>query len=184
MYDIPFERIEAIEHQKGAEGLRLTMVMIFQRAVKNNYQNILIFEDDLDIIEPSINEVMSEVVKDIPPKFDIIYMGCQLCNVPSGFYNKHLMKVKNAYATHAAIYSLKAINKLLNQNFYAPIDNCFCATIQNENNTYATYPILVSQIVSKSDIYNDIPVMDWRQYIQGRYWKQITAMKQNGTFNR
>lgn len=182
-YSIPFERVEAIEDINGAEGLRLTMVGIFEDAIKKGYKNVAVFEDDVDVIEESINEVMEVVIKDLPEEYDICYMGCQLCRVPESFHGEHLLKAKAMFATHAAMYSNKGMRQILLNNFTAPIDNAIVATVQNFGNCYAVYPILCSQIVSHSDIYTAELVLDWKPYIEGKYWKQIEAMKQNGTFN-
>lgn len=171
-YNIPFERVEAIEHEQGAEGLRLTMEKLFKACIKNKYENVLIFEDDLDIIEPNINEVMTKVMADLPPNYDIIYLGTQLCAMPAGFYHRNLLKgVQHAFATHAAIYSLKAMKDIVKGKMTAPIDNWITQNIQQRNLTYAVYPMLVSQIVGKSDIYSDKESIDWKQYLEGKFYE-------------
>lgn len=182
-YGIPFERFEAIENEKGAEGLRLTMIKIFKEAIKKKWKQILILEDDLDIIEPTINEVMDKVVNETPKDFDIIYMGAQLCSTPERRESETLLNVKHAYATHAAIYSLKAMKYLVKEGITAPVDNFIVRTLQNEGNTFATFPLLISQIAGKSDIYNDKPEINWKEYIEGKYWTVINQMKINNTFS-
>lgn len=171
-HSIPFERVEAIEEQNGAEGLRLTMDKLFRHCIKNKYENVLVFEDDLDIIEPTINEVMQNVVADLPPNYDIIYLGTQLCAMPTGFYNHNLLKgVQHAFATHAAIYSLKAMKDIVKGKMTAPIDNWITQNIQQRNLTFAVYPMLVSQIVGKSDIYSDQESIDWKSYLEGKFYE-------------
>lgn len=183
-YNIPFERWEAIENLDGAEGLRLTMIELFTHCVENNYQHCLIFEDDVDIIDATINEVMEEVIQQIPYDYDIIYLGCQLSTMPTGFYWTHLLKSRNMQSTHAAFYSLKCMKQILSSDFFAPIDNCLIKLIQSKDTCYAVYPILCSQIVSKSDIYTSEPVMDWKKFIEVKYYNQIERMKQAGKFIR
>lgn len=171
-YSIPFERVEAIEHEQGAEGLRLTMDKLFKACIKNKHENVLVFEDDLDIIEPAINEVMQKVMEDLPPEYDIIYLGTQLCNYPSGFYNRNLLKgVHSAFATHAVIYSLKVMKEIVKQKTTAPIDNWITQHIQNRKQTYAVYPMCVSQIIGKSDIYTDKQSLDWKPYLEGKFYE-------------
>lgn len=183
-YNIPFERWEAIENLDGAEGLRLTMIELFTHAINSNYLNVLVFEDDVDVIDESINEVMENVVHQIPYDYDIIYLGCQLSTVPTGFYWTHLMKCKQMQSTHAAFYSLKVMKEILASDFFAPIDNCFIKIIQPKGNCYAVYPILCSQIVSKSDIYTSEPEMNWKKFIEVKYYNQIERMKTMGRFIR
>ena len=50
-YEIPFKRIESIENSNGAEGLRDTMLLIFEDAIDKGRENILVFEDDCEIIK-------------------------------------------------------------------------------------------------------------------------------------
>lgn len=184
-YNVPFERIEAIEMLDGAEGLRLTMIGIFEKAIENNWQHILVFEDDLDIIESAFNEVMEEVVQQLPHDYDMIYLGGQLCKCPTGFYWTHLMQVPGGvYATHAVMYSLQGIKAIMEAGLDAPIDNAIVAKVQPRNKCYFVYPILVSQIVSKSDIYTSEETMDWKKYIEGKYEIMIKRMKDQNKFNR
>lgn len=180
-YNIPFERIEAVEHTNGAEGLRLTMEYIFRMCIEEQYQNVLIFEDDVDIIEPEINYIMEGMIGNLPPAFDIIYLGCQLCSY-SGFYNDYLIQSNCMYATHSAMYSLQGMKKFMGRQIFSPIDNYIVQYIQPDNLCFATYPIICSQIVSHSDIYSDRPVMDWKKWIEQKYWHQINMMKVNGKF--
>jgi GR25 family glycosyltransferase involved in LPS biosynthesis len=183
-YNIPFERVEAIEMLDGAEGLRLTMVGVFERAIENNWQNILVFEDDMDIIEDTFTEVMEEVVQQMPVGYDLVYLGGQMCSLPTTWYWHNMISVRNFYATHAVIYSLKAIKSIMAQNFTAPIDNCLVQIIQSKGDCYCIYPLLLSQIISKSDIYSDKPEIDWKPYIEGKYYKQIEKMRLAGNFTR
>lgn len=182
-YGIPFERVEAIENENGAEGLRLTMIKIFKEAIKKKYKQILVLEDDIDIIDSNINEVMGNVVNEIPEDFDIVYLGCQLCAVPIARFSQTLLNVKHAYATHAAIYSLKAMKAMIAGKITAPVDNFMVRTLQNEGNTYATFPILISQVVGKSDIYSDKDIVDWKPFLEQKYWEMVNSMKIAGTFN-
>lgn len=180
-YNIPFERVEAVEHEKGAEGLRITMETIFQDAINNAYKNILIFEDDLDIIEPEINTIMPKVIQELPSDYDIIYLGCQLCNYVD-FHSNHLIRSHTMYATHAAMYSLQAMKKFMELPRFSPVDNFIVQYIQCSDRCFCTFPILASQIPSHSDIYSDQEIMDWRKYIQVKYWHQMDRMKLEGKF--
>lgn len=171
-YSIPFERVEAIEHPNGAEGLRLTMEKLFKACIKAKYENVLVVEDDIDLIEPEINSIMDKVMSDLPENFDIIYLGCQLCNCPKGFYNYNLLKgVDSAFSTHAAIYSLKAMKDIIKGKMEAPIDNYYQRHIQQKGNCYAVYPMVASQIVSHSDIYSDAELMDWKPYLENKFYE-------------
>lgn len=177
-YNIHFERVEAIEHKKGAEGLKLTIEKLFKDCIEKGYQNVLIFEDDVDIVEPTINDVMQKVVSDLPPNYDIIYLGCNLCAEPKEYYSNYLLSgVMSAFATHAAIYSQKAMKMFLEGNPFEPIDNFIVAHIQTKGNCYCTAPLLASQIVTHSDIYSDTELMDWKPYLEKKYPDMIKNVK-------
>lgn len=179
-YSIPFERVDAIPHEKGAEGLRLTMEKLFKDCIKKKYENVLLLEDDLDIIEPKINEILTTVMANLPPNYDIIYLGCNLCTPPQGYYSNNLLSgVTHAFATHAAIYSLKAMKTFVKPNGYAPVDNFIVEKIQPQMNCYAVTPMLISQIVSHSDIYSDVPEMDWRVHLQLKFPQMVAKVKDN-----
>lgn len=183
-FNIKYERVEAIEMKDGAEGLRLTMLGIFEKAIENNWQNILVFEDDMDILEPDFNEIMDQIVQQFPPGFDMILLGGQLCKLPEGFYWTHLLKVKGAYATHAVIYSLSCIKEIMRLGMESPIDNWLVSHLQVRNLTFMAFPMLISQIVSKSDIYSDCESMDWKEHLEIKYYKRIEQMKEQGKFIR
>jgi len=74
-YNIPFELVTAIENeQQGAEGLKETMQLIFEDAIKHNFQRILVFEDDVEWVRDP-NPIMEEVVKQFPDNFHLIFLG-------------------------------------------------------------------------------------------------------------
>lgn len=183
-YSIPFERWEAIENLDGAEGLRLTMIELFTYAINSGYQNVLVFEDDVDFLESDMNNLMEEIVQQIPYyEYDIVYLGCQLCKMPE-FYWRNLLRIKDAYATHAAIYSGRVMKEIIGKQMKAPIDNWLVSEIQKNGRCFATYPLLASQIVSKSDIYSDAEFIDWKPHLEIKYNRQIEKMKEMGKFIR
>ena len=177
-YNIPFERVPAIEDSNGAKGLFDTMEVIFRKSILNNWKNVLLLEDDIDIIFEGINEIMDQVVATLPSNYDILYLGGQLCRIPETWYNKNLFPVKSFYSTHAAMYSLQGMKKFLERAPFYPVDNYICLGIQPDNNCYATYPMLISQTVTKSDIYTAEPAFDWKKYLEVKYAQQIQRMQE------
>lgn len=168
-YSIPFERVEAVPHENGAEGLKLTMTKLFKECIKNKYENVLVLEDDLDVIEPKINEIMANVMANLPLEYDILYLGCQLCAIPTKTEHRNILKVNHAFATHAAIYSLKGMKLFISGKSESPVDNYIVRHIQAKGNAYCTFPMLVSQIISHSDIYTDQELMDWTPHLQQKF---------------
>jgi GR25 family glycosyltransferase involved in LPS biosynthesis len=78
-WNIPYELINATKHENGAEGLRITVENIFREAIKNEWESVLIFEDDAMFVDScgNPNDTMNEVVKQLPLTWDILYLGAQ-----------------------------------------------------------------------------------------------------------
>lgn len=186
-HKIPFEIIEAIKKPNGAEGLFDTMFHVFNLAEVNEWNNILIFEDDVQIIG-DINAVMNNVMYQMPYWWDLIYLGANvnapLMKVPNC---DHMLRCNSLLSTHALGYSkacrkeiLEEMRKGIRRVKYAvePIDQLLERVIQVHGRSYVTNPLLAVQRPSYSDILKmDI---DWAPRIQDTFCKRIKEMK-NGS---
>jgi len=141
----------------GTMGCKFSHYNIIMNAKKNNYNNILILEDDFLFCNNFIeryNEIISNIEKE---KIDIsmLYLGFSIVRkdpyTDTSLIN--LKKLNSAHTTHAYI---------LNKNFYdiilKEIENCHCeidvcyAMCQKKYDIYGIYPSLISQRTSFSDI--------------------------------
>jgi GR25 family glycosyltransferase involved in LPS biosynthesis len=172
-WNIPYELVNAVKHENGAEGLRITVEGIFREAVKQEWESILIFEDDAIFVDSggNPNEVMEKVVKQLPKTWDILYLGAQCTTGFKMRVSPNLLLVENAYATHAWALSLHGIKEVLMSVLEAPIDNCVVKKIQPQGNTYITYPLLCSQRAGMSNIGNTY--IDWSPFIEQRYYQKL-----------
>lgn len=172
-WNIPYELVNAVKHENGAEGLRITVEGIFREAVKQEWESILIFEDDAIFVDSggNPNEVMEKVVKQLPKTWDILYLGAQCTTGFKMRVSSNLLLVENAYATHAWALSLHGIKEVLMSVLEAPIDNCVVKKIQPQGNTYITYPLLCSQRAGMSNIGNTY--IDWSPFIEQRYYQKL-----------
>jgi len=172
-WNIPYELVNAVKHEDGAEGLRITVEGIFREAVKQEWESILIFEDDAIFVDSggNPNEVMEKVVKQLPKTWDILYLGAQCTTGFKMRVSPNLLLVENAYATHAWALSLHGIKEVLMSVLEAPIDNCVVKKIQPQGNTYITYPLLCSQRAGMSNIGNTY--IDWSPFIEQRYYQKL-----------
>lgn len=175
-YEIPFTRINAIEMPNGAEGLRDTMVLVFNDAIEKNYRNILIFEDDCKIvIDPFwFHETMNDVVDELPISYHLCFLGGQASNRFSHFHSKHLLPVQKYFSTHSVAYSIQGIKEILARPFGFPIDNWMVEHIQPMGHCYTIHPLLCSQYAGFSDIGKN--VMDWNPFIVPRHQQKINEM--------
>lgn len=172
-WNIPYELVNAIKHENGAEGLRLTVEKIFREAVENEWESVMIFEDDAMFVEScgNPNITMNEVVKQLPPTWDILYLGAQCTTGFKLRKSPNLLLVENAFATHAWALSLHGMKEILMAGLDAPIDNCIVAKIQHHGNTYITYPLLCTQRPGVSDIGNTF--INWQPFIETRYYQKL-----------
>ena len=172
-WQIPYELVNAVKHEKGAEGLRITVEKIFREAIAKNWESVLIFEDDAVFVDScgNPNDTMNEVVKQLPKNWDILYLGAQCTTGFKLRTSPNLLLVENAYATHAWAISLHGMKEILAAGLEAPIDNCIVAKIQSHGTTYITYPLLATQRPGISDIGNTY--INWQPFIENRYYQKL-----------
>ena len=175
-YNIPFKRISAIEDKEsGARGLRDTMNIIYQDAIDNNYDAILVLEDDFLFVE-NPNSFMGEVVKQLPENFHLCFLGCQPTNGFQYRYSANLLNLQKAFATHSVIYSKQCIKEIMSMGMGYPIDNWLVDNIEPLGQTYCTYPFLCTQYESFSDIGRTM--INWQPFMQPRYEQKLAEMPQ------
>ena len=126
---------------KGAIGCYLSHIKIWDDARKNNYNNIMIFEDDI-YTKLSLNEIM-EYINNIPNDYDIAYMD-YLCinwndnNSVNNYWNSN--QLDNIAGASAYILNIKGINKLLDKIY--PIESqidCYMSYYANLNKDFKRY---------------------------------------------
>lgn len=174
-----FKRISAIEdNESGARGLRDTMLLIFNEALKNNYKNILVFEDDVEfVVEPFwVGETIKAVVEELPENYFICYLGGQPTGGFRDYYSAHLLPVNKYFATHAVMYSQQGIKEIMARGLGYPIDNWLVDNIQTEGNCYCVHPMLASQRPDMSDIGKTF--INWKPFMDTRHNQQINELNQ------
>lgn len=182
-YEIPYTRVNAIHDQEqGARGLRDTMVKIFDDALLNNYDNILVFEDDITFVleKPQVYDTMNKVVEQLPPNYFMCYLGGQPTAGFPNFYSNNLLPAIQFFATHAVMYSKQGIKEIMAREMGYPIDNWMVQHIQTQGNCYCTNPMLASQRPDKSDIGGQF--IDWRPFMDTRFSQKLNELhtKVNG----
>jgi hypothetical protein len=173
-YKIPFELYEATKLQNGAEGLQQTMLKLFKECIESGVENLLVFEDDIDIIDPSINEIMNEVLKQLPNNYDLLFLGVQPSKGFSNYHSKNLLPLVGGYGTHAVAYSLNAMKFCVNVGMRYPIDNWLVDELQTRGNCYCTYPMLCSQKEDVSDIGGVF--ISWKPFLEVKYQQEINKL--------
>jgi GR25 family glycosyltransferase involved in LPS biosynthesis len=97
----------------GMIGCGLSHLFVWKDAIKKNYKNILVLEDDVyftDDFSSYLNKVMSE----LPADYDILFLGCKdsVCVPPDNKKFNYIYKPHFPLLLHAMIISNKGLKKL------------------------------------------------------------------------
>lgn len=175
-YQIPFTRFQAVEAHNGAEGLRDTMLLLFNECLSKNYDNILVFEDDAKVVQgvEIFNDTMDKVIAQLPQNYHLCFLGGQPTGRFSGFYSPNLLPVRLYFSTHAVMYSKQGMKEIMAREMDFPIDNWYVKEIESLGQSYCTHPLLFSQYAGYSDIgKNEI---DWSPFIIPRHEQRINEL--------
>jgi GR25 family glycosyltransferase involved in LPS biosynthesis len=121
---------------------------VFEDMIKNNYESVLVLEDDVLFVEDFINKFNNQI-KDAELDYDLIWVGT-CCNLkyPNTVSDKFIYKHNGSRCTHGYIISKNCAKKMmefLKQNNY-PADFAFNSAIEKMNlNNYWMEPSLILQ---------------------------------------
>ena len=145
----------------GALGLLLTTLQILKASLENQYESILIMEDDI-YFTSEVNNI-ENLISYVPSNWDMLYIGGNHNYHNKGHraqpisVNDHVIKCQHTFTTHC--YAIKShmypifiekLSKLTN-----PIDVIY-TTIQKEYNVYSIHPSVAKQREGFSDIENTV----------------------------
>lgn len=112
---------------KGAIGCGMSHLLCWERIANSDKDYSIILEDDVYFLD-DFEEQLANAMQNVPPDFDVLYIGCYGCDknsLQSKLYslvgknrqykdvNEHIEVPKLALATHAYIVSKKGARKLL-----------------------------------------------------------------------
>lgn len=95
----------------GGVGCALSHRAILDIIIKNNYEDTLIFEDDIEFI-PNFSELLATLK--IPSDYDLFYLGYSSAYSTTPF-DENINKCHRVYGTYGIIISLKGAQKLVNE---------------------------------------------------------------------
>ena len=143
-------------------GCALSHLSIYQHAIENNYDRILIIEDD-DRIHRCANHLMESYSQQIPEWKDLLYLGyiplsddCSRWdyNVASNFVGKNVIIAKNLWGLYGYGITqnlMKEMIEIYNKDFPMEIDRYFVTHIQPRGGSFAVTP----QLFAADDGYSD-----------------------------
>jgi GR25 family glycosyltransferase involved in LPS biosynthesis len=167
IYNNIYETAKSNFNSKGAFGLILTYVALLEHAFNNNYDRIMILEDDVNI-HKKYNKLIQHFDKIINEEsYDLIWLGANQTYLSSeqrndiktlSTYCPEPSKKNYTYGTFSIIVNKTGIVKLMNvinkNNItnLKPVDNVINDMICSESlKTIVCYPYLFMPDVSDSD---------------------------------
>jgi GR25 family glycosyltransferase involved in LPS biosynthesis len=162
--NIAVERISGIKNKfninktiSDAEmGIVLTHKLIYLDAIKNNYNNILILEDDC-IFRDTFVEDFNKTIKELPNDWDLFYLGgLYWWSLPKE-YSENISLANKILGAHALGVKSTVFETLLNlTNFSEAVDVTY-ANKQKDLKSYISKKTLIGQ---KRGIKSDVQVGD------------------------
>lgn len=132
---------------KCHDGNTQSHLKIINEAIQNNYERVLIFEDDIDFYDEglfySIDVIESSIDQIKDKDWEILYLGGALLDHSITQVDKHLIKVGSMNGAHAYILNHTAFEKVKNAYHYGcPMDILLSNHLTKK---YSVYPIAVTQ---------------------------------------
>lgn len=138
-----FETRKNIFKKLGAYGCYRSHIEIFNDAIKNKFNSILVFEDDFYFDKYDQN--LFEFIKNVPNDWDLMYFGLNFINGEIKIINEFVKKIKNGKlnTTHAYAINRKFMDVVINSKEMI-IDRLYTKLV-NGNNFYTPNDLYVFQ---------------------------------------
>lgn len=153
----------ATEHENGIVGLLASMHSLFTWCIQNNYETVLVLEDDSNF-KVSFWDFIREVWPQLPAKYHCIFLACTLMSRPERI-SANLLRIGSSYCTNAIVYTNEAMRLILpmiEKNPTQAYDVTLMKNLQTEGRCYATFPQMCFQRAGYSSI--EKTEMDWESY--------------------
>lgn len=169
-----FQRFNAVKTENGAIGCSLSHIKCLEIAIKNDYDYIMICEDDIEILDPqlfikNVNKFLNSKIE-----WDIVLIAGNNM-IPYNFVNDYCIKIYNCLTTTGYIVKKKYYTTLLN-NYKEGLRNLmrdqtnpsfkidkYWQILQNKDNWYMLIPPTIIQKEDYSDI--EKKVTNFRNYM-------------------
>lgn len=150
-YGVDVERVSGIEDGVPWNGLRMTVIGIFKRAIEEGHESILIFEDDIDWSN-DFEQRFEQCWNSLPDDWDMFYFSAAHQYWPPK-YNDLLFKLTWSTAAHAIGFKRKCFDAILYdlENSMDAIDVIY-SRLQTRLNAYCCINPIAWQRRSFSDI--------------------------------
>lgn len=112
------------EHERlNMLGCLLSHISIMKLAINNNYNNIIVLEDDCQILDNDFLNKAENSLKSLSQKYDILYLGANHKRPASKKLNANLYKPTTSNGTFSYVISKSFMKELVKPyNYKLPID--------------------------------------------------------------
>jgi len=145
---------------QGAAGLVKTTIDIINDAKANGYKTVMIFEDDSQFNDTTLNS-LNQVMSKVPSNWELIHF-CTKHNRPPEWIGKNTARIKSAWMCQAYAISETVYDELLEHfnKMDRPIDAVTAHTIHPKGNSYCSITKAVTHPINFSTI--RLKVVDYR----------------------
>ena len=174
--------LSPIYWNKYALGLVKTFNNIIEKSIKNRYNSIVIFEDDI-MFEDNFNNKFNEYYKQLPQKWGIVYFSVgNFCDKSMKIKrkNKNIAQIEGAYGSYALLINSLMFKIILKHTTLEnkPLDDILRDIQIKYKNSYMFYPGLIKPLDNiKSTITNNI--CNYNKYYDYIYPKCVTNVMDN-----
>jgi glycosyl transferase family 25 len=139
----------------GALGCLLSHITIMKEALKKNYSNILIFEDDIQILDTQFANIIESHLNFLDDDFNVLYLGANHKKPATKKITDGIYQCSSSNGTFSYIINKKTM-ELLTQNYAYkfPIDVQWRKMNININKFYCIIPHLCNIVDTVSSIHN------------------------------
>lgn len=102
---------------KGELGCLFSHINIYKDALSKNYNNILIFEDDIDIMDKNFLEKTQFYMKELNNEYDVILLGANHRRAAGAKIMNGLYKTTGSNGTFGYAICKDTMIRLINSNF-------------------------------------------------------------------
>jgi len=137
----------------GELGLWCSNLALWQDALSNNYKRIVVFQDDIKILNTEkFNDQLNNFISHLPTTFDIAFIDMAMESAKARRVNEYVSKFEDggyAYGAWAVVYSEKALRKMPNFAPYRDNDDMIFFRYrahENDKTTDFNFEVYISAI--------------------------------------
>jgi len=175
---IDLMNIDEFNINKYELGLVKTFKLVINDAIENNYENIIVFEDDI-LLESEFNEKFEKYFKQLPPDWFICQFSVAIFRGPATstdsphryvaeYINNNIARIERSYGTFALLINKRSFNYILEciNDENQPLDVLLINLQEKHKKSFCFYPGLVRPIpIGMSTISGQSYDISWANYI-------------------